>query len=118
MTTTQVSTRARRAEPATRGDTVGDVNRDTVDLAVWVQQSFRSLARRNAHYAAVLANRSGVRLASHVVAGDVADVTEHGRAALFRALDLVCRALDVEQGLDTNEFRDRLARRGSCLEGT
>ena len=92
-----------------------DVRLDLVDLAVWVQRTFRHLARQSPTYASVLASRVGVRLAGHIAVGDVADVTDQGRDSLFRALDLLCRAVSIEPGLDRNQFMDRLLERGPCL---
>jgi hypothetical protein len=84
---------------------------DDVVLARLVQQGIRDLSKHNSAYATVFANKPGARLAPHVAAGYVAQLSDSGRAALADLYRLTQAALTVEPGLDTNTFIDRVTGR-------
>lgn len=73
-----------------------------------LQSALWALARHSPSYARVLAGRSGVRLASHLVTGDVAELTPQGRNSLIHAQELLRWACEIRPGLDTNQFMDAL----------
>lgn len=84
---------------------------DDAVLARLVQQGIRDLARHSGAYAAVLANKPGARLAHHVAAGYIGQLSQSGRVALADLYRLTQAALTVEPGLDTNTFVDRVTGR-------
>jgi len=75
---------------------------DDAVLARLVQQGLRDLARHSCAYAALLANKHGARLAHHLTAGYVDQLSESGRRTLADLYRLTQAALTVEPGLDTN----------------
>lgn len=79
-----------------------------VERAHDVQRALRALGRHCPHYARALGGRSGVRLAGHLVTGEVAFVTAKGLEALLTAHALLTRACSIDPGLDTNTFMDKL----------
>ncbi|MGH3369716.1 MAG: hypothetical protein ACRDPR_06925 [Nocardioidaceae bacterium] len=80
---------------------------DTV-LAGLVRDALRALARRSNNYAAVFADRAGVRLAYHVRAGQIDRLSEEGRRAMESVHATLRAAVVIEPGLDTNAFLGRL----------
>lgn len=96
------------------GGLVGSARTATDDeadstLAGLVRQALTELARHSPHYARHFADRSGARLAYHVSAGQIEQLTAEGRAAMQEVYLGMQAALTVEPGLDTNAFRQRLA---------
>lgn len=81
-------------------------------LARLVQQALTDLAGHSTTYAKHYAGRAGVRLAYHVRAGQIAEVSEEGRQAMKSAYLAIQAALVVEPGLDTNAFRRHLCSHG------
>lgn len=82
-----------------------------VERAHDVQRALRALVRHCPQYARVLAGKPGVRLAGHMVTGEVASVTAKGLEALLTAHAQLTRACAIDPGLDTNTFMDRLLAR-------
>ncbi len=78
-------------------------------LAELVRQTLTELARHCPGYAKLFADRSGARLAYHLSAGQIEQLSAEGRAALEEVYVGMQAALTVEPGLDTNAFRARLA---------
>ena len=90
--------------------TTADETRADVTLARLVRQTLIELARHSPGYAALFADRAGARLAYHVSAGQIEQLTAEGHAAMQEVYLAMQSALTVEPGLDTNAFRERLAR--------
>src|SRR4051812_9023761 len=78
-------------------------------LARLVRQTLAELARHSPGYVKLFADRAGVRLAYHVHRGEIAQLSDDGRAAMQQVYLGMQAALTVEPGLDTNAFRVRLA---------
>ena len=83
--------------------------RDTT-IAGLVRQTLIELAQHSPGYAEYFAERAGARLAYHVSAGQIQQLSEDGRAAMQAVYLGMQAALTVPPGLDTNAFRARLAR--------
>ena len=90
--------------------TTGDDARADATLARLVRQTLIELARHSPGYAKLFADRAGTRLAYHVSAGQVEQLTVEGRTAMQEVYLGMQTALTLEPGLDTNAFRERLAR--------
>ena len=99
-----------RSGPGPR-TTTGDETRADVTLARLVRQTLIELARHSPGYAKLFADRAGARLAYHVSAGQIRQLTPEGHAAMQEVYLAMQSALTVEPGLDTNALRERLARR-------
>lgn len=89
--------------------TEGDAGADTT-LAGLVRRTLVELARHSPAYAEMFANRAGARLAYHVAAGQIQQLSEAGREAMQGVYLGMQTALTVPPGLDTNAIRARLAR--------
>ncbi|HEX6249318.1 MAG TPA: hypothetical protein VFZ64_15730 [Nocardioidaceae bacterium] len=74
------------------------------DLADLVKQALTDLAKHSDRYARIFADRAGVRLAYHVRAGQIDQLSVDGRAAMRSVYTAMQVALTVEPGLDTNSF--------------
>jgi hypothetical protein len=105
----QVGTNHVRTAPYPR---VGSTAEADLTLACLVQQALTDLAGHSTTYAKHYAGRAGVRLAYHVRAGQIAEVSEDGRQAMKAAYLAMQAALVVEPGLDTNAFRRHLCSHG------
>ena len=79
-------------------------------LAGQVRQTLIELARYSPGYAKLFADRAGARLAYHVSAGQIEQLSEDGRRAMQMVYLGMQVALTVEPGLDTNALRARLVR--------
>lgn len=86
-----------------------DMDHPDSTLAGLVRQTLTELARHSPGYANLFADRAGARLAYHVSAGQIEQLTAEGRAAMQEVYLGMQAALTVEPGLDTNAFRERLA---------
>lgn len=103
--------RTKTRPPSGTRNPPGESFLDDAVLARLVQQGIRDLATHSGAYAAVLANKPGARLAHHVAAGYVEQLSQSGRVALADLYRLTQAALTVEPGLDTNTFVDRVTGR-------
>lgn len=83
-------------------------------LAVHVTAALRQLAAHSPSYAAVFAQRPGVRVAGDLSAGLVTVATDQGRDAMLSVLSRIEAAMEVEPGLDTNSFLDIVSGRGAA----
>lgn len=102
---------------APRAGTGGIAGADTT-LAAQVRQTLTELARHSPGYAELFADRAGARLAYHVSAGQIAQLSVDGRAAMRAVYVGMQAALTVPPGLDTNALRARLVRaHGSPANG-
>jgi hypothetical protein len=75
-----------------------------------VRQALIELARHSPGYAQLFAERAGARLAYHVAAGQITQLSDDGRAAMQGVYAGMQAALTLEPGLDTNTVRARLGR--------
>lgn len=71
-------------------------------LAGLVRQTLTDLAKHSDRYARIFADRAGVRLAYHVRAGQIDQLSVDGRAAMRSVYSAMQAALAVEPDLDTN----------------
>ncbi|QNN54009.1 hypothetical protein [Nocardioides mesophilus] len=94
-------------------DTLDTAAETDTTLAQLVRRSLTDLARHSSGYARLFAERAGVRLAYHVQAGQIDQLSDEGREALRSVYLAMQVALTIEPGLNTNELRKHLVKRNA-----